>query len=206
MKFTHKYVYPAVTFIIIYTFGFVIFGAGATVAEYAHAYLGYLFPSLFPTYSPITEKELYQGIVKGITTAGVFISLWIINYISMRFDNKKFEMMIKRTEGLYRIKDGLGIYLRELWWSDVISAIAVPVLLTATAYLIPNIEMTTIPIINMFIELLYIFLWLGGTMREFYSPITAVIIVALFSAVSRILVVPGALKRWRAMWLSGDVS
>ena len=206
MRFKHKYVDPAVIYFLIYIFGIILLVAGTVIARYAHTYMNFLLPDIFPTFSPVSEKELYRKYLIAIDIIGVFIALFLINVLAMLFDNKKFELIISRTDGQYTIKGGLEIYVNEFLISDIISTVALPTVLAISAYLIPEIPLTKIPIVNLLIRIAESFFWLGNTMEGFAKIFVCIPIIIVFSCVARMITVPIMLRRWRAAWLSGSIS
>lgn len=206
MRFKNKYVDPALIYLLVYIFGFVLFSVGTVMARYLYAYMNSLLPSLFPIFSPVSEKEEYASYLKLLDTLGVAVAVFLINYFTMIFDNKKFELMISRTEGQYRIAEGLKIYGREFIISDLVSAVVLPLILLVTPYFIPNIPETETPIINILIMILDSFFLLGNTMEANFGIFTTIILTAVFSIASRVILIPHMLKKWRAAWLSGSMA
>lgn len=202
MRFRHRYIDPIMIYLLVYIFGIVLFSVGTTLARYLYEYMNHLVPSVFPLFSPVSEKEGYDAYLKLIDVVGIFAAVFLINLFAMSFDNKKFELMVSRTDGQYTVREGLVIYVREFLRSDAISAVLFPAALTLAPYLIPKIPKTEKPIINLLIDLLERFFWLGNTAKEYFGLFMGLMIVALFSVISRALLIPHILKRWRAAWLS----
>ena len=205
MKFKRKYINPAVIYLVVYIFGFVIFALGTAIARYSYAYLNHLLPSAFPIFSPVSEKDDYADYLKLLDIAGISIAILIINYIAMRFDNDKFEFIISKTDGQYTVVEGTEIYVREFAVSDIISAVLLPIVLTSVAYFIPNDLQTDTPIVNLLIGILNNFLWLGNTVESYFKIHVGIFLILVISVASRALLTTGILKRWRAAWLSGSM-
>jgi hypothetical protein len=205
VQFKRKYINPAVIYLVVYIFGFVIFASGTAIARYSYAYLNYLLPSAFPIFSPVSEKDGYAAYLKLLDIAGISIAILIINYIAMRFDNDKFEFIISKTDGQYTVVEGTKIYVREFAVSDIISAVLFPIVLTSAAYFIPNDLQTDTPIVNLLIGILNNLLWLGNTVESYFKIHVGILLILVISAASRAILTTGILKRWRAAWLSGSM-
>ena len=205
MRFKYKYIYPIAIFLLVYLFGTLIFSLGTVVANYGYSYMNYLFPRVFPTFSPISEKAEYEKYLCLVSTVGMLISYVIINFFSIRFDNKKFELVVSKTDGQYTVLEGMRLYLSEFLISDVISFVILPLVLVIPSYAIPKIEQTTVPVVNLLIAILDYLLWMSNAFKEYYSLTVALPIALVFAVIARLTVIPGALKHWRGAWLSGSI-
>ena len=90
--------------------------------------------------------------------------------------------------------DGIKLYFKEFWISDVITALILPAVIVIATYFIPD------KMLGYFALILPG--WLGYHMRQMYELIPAIILVAFFSFLGRILAIPLTVKSWRAAWLS----
>lgn len=205
MSFGRKYITPILTYLLVYVFGFVFIFVGGALSRYAYAYMNYLFPRLFPIFSAVSEKESYERYLTLLCALGVFVAIWLVNYFTLRLDNVKFELMIRRTDGFYTIAEGFPIYLQEFGISELISGILLPTLLVIPPYFIPELGVQSIPVVGFLVFLLENLLWLGYSLKEYFGIAEALLLVLLFSLISRVALIPGNLKRWRASWLSGSV-
>ena len=203
MRFSKKYLNPIWIYLIVYAFGFVSVSIGNAVARYAYAYMNYLFPKVFPLFSAVSEKEGYHKYLMLLCALGVFIAIFITNYLALRIDNAKFELMIKKTDGQYTLTDGAKLFFGEFGISELIVTLVLPLILVIPPFFIPEIDVQTIPIAGLLIDIMEKLLWLGYTLREYFSIVNAIALVLIFSLVARAAVIPGALKKWRASWLSG---
>ena len=206
MSLKKKYLYSIFTYSVIYIFGFVFIALGTSCARYLYAYMNYLFPRVFPLFSAVSEKEEYAKYLMLIASVGIFTAIWIINFFALRLDNSKFELMIKRTDGLYTVKDGIKIYLGEFGISEVISGVLLPLILVIPPFFIPEFGVQSVPVVGFLIMLMEKLLWLGYAFKEYFSIGEALLLVAVFSSLSRAALIPGALKHWRASWLSGAIT
>lgn len=194
MKLRHRYLSPMIIFLAVYLFGLLIFGFSTEAVEWIYNYLNHLLPDVFPLYNPIYDPEAYDELNKNITVIGMFLALFLINFIALRLDNKKYERIISLTDGQYLIKDGIRLYFKEFFISDIIVALILPVLITTGTYFIPDKALGYFALI--------LPSWLGYNMRLLYGLIPSIFIVAVFSFVGRMLAIPLTVKSWRAAWLS----
>ena len=194
MKLRHRYLSPIITFLIVYLFGLLIFGFSTEAVEWIYNYLNHLLPNVFPLYNPIYDPQAYAKLNKAITVVGMFVALFLINLIALRLENKKYERIISLTEGQYLIKDGVKLYLKEFFVSDIITAVILPVVIVTATYFIPDKALGYFGLI--------LPSWLGYNMRLLYGLIPSIFIVAGFSFVGRMLAIPLTVKSWRAAWLS----
>ena len=196
MNIKHKYVEPVLIFLTVYIFNVVLFKCGELLFIYAYNYLTETLPHLVKTVSPIHSPDEYELYLKASVSVAAFIGLWLINYVSLRLDNKKFEYVITKTDGQYRMTEGLSLYFREFLASDAIAST-----LMISAFVIPA---AFIPEKLMDRGLVYIFK-LGEMLIGYYGIVGAVIIAVIFSLATRLISVPLCLRTWRALWLSGSV-
>ena len=194
MKLRHKFLNPIAVYFIVYVFGLWLLGFSLEAVEWVYAYLNHLMPETFPLYNPIYDPEAHARLNRILTVIGMFAVLFLINFISLKVDNKKYERIIILTDGQYLIHEGVRLYFKEFWISDIISALILPALLVIPPYFIPENVLGKFGLI--------VFTWLGYHMSKLYSLIPAIFIVAIFSFVGRLLAIRGAVKSWRAAWLS----
>ena len=194
MKLRHKYLNPIIVFLIVYLFGLLLFGVSREAVKWVYTYLNHLLPSAFPLYNPIYDPEAYAKLNKTFSVVGIFVALFLINFIALKLENKKYERIISLTDGQYVMWDGIKLYFKEFWISDVITALILPAVIVIATYFIPD------KMLGYFALILPG--WLGYHMRQMYELIPAIILVAFFSFLGRILAIPLTVKSWRAAWLS----
>ena len=197
MKLRHRYLNPIGVFLIVYMFGLLLFGFSCEAVEWIYTYLNHLFPRIFPVYSIILEKEEYYKLLRIQTLIGLFLSLFLIHFISLKLENKKYERLTGLTDGKYPLKEGIRLYFDEFLLTDAITAALVPAIIVIPSYFISDKLMGYFG--------LAIPNWLGYSLRAHCGVgaiIPAVLIAALFSFAGRILAIPLTVKSWRAAWLS----
>jgi hypothetical protein len=196
MSIKHKYVEPVLIFLAVYLFSYLFCQCGELLFIYSYNYLAEVVPSVVQTVNPIHTPDEYELYLRSIATVGALVGTFLINYISLRLDNVKFEHVITETDGQYTMREGLALYFREFLRSDVIASTLPIALLVAGAYFIPE---------KLLDRGLIILFKPGASLIEFYGIVGSVIIAVIFSLLTRIASIPLALRTWRALWLSGSV-
>ena len=194
MKPRHKYVNPLIIFLCVFIFGLFIFGASAIAVKWGHAYLSHLFPNVFPTYNQIHDPASYQRLERIKDVIAIFLSLLIINFISLRIDNRKYERIALITEGQYLIKDGIKLYFKEFFRSDLIISTVIPAVLVIPAYLLSEDALGYFGLI--------FWNWLGYRFCTLMGLLPAMLLAASFSFVGRMILIPHCVKAWRSAWLT----
>ena len=194
MKQRHKYLNPIILYVCVFIFGLFIFGFSAIAIKWGHAYLSHLFPRIFPTYNQIQDPESYQRLERIKEVIAIFLSLLIINFISLRIDNRKYERIAVLTEGQYLIKDGIRLYFKEFFKSDVIASTVIPAAFVIPAYLLSEDALGYFGLI--------FWNWLGYQFSTLMGLIPAMLLAAAFSFIGRMAVIPHCVKVWRSAWLT----
>ena len=196
MSIRHKYVDPVLLFLGVYAFHFLINKCTELIFIYGYTYLADVLPELVKTHNPISDPDKYTLYLKAVATFGAIACIGIINYISIRLDNKRFELIISKTDGKYEIKDALRIYFMEFFESDLLAASLPLAIFVTSAYFIPE---------KLLDKGLILIFHLGASLTEYYGLVNALILSIVASIITRMICAPLALRTWRALWLSGSV-
>lgn len=194
MKRKRRHFNPVLLFLCVYIFGLFICAACSGAINWTYAYLNHLLPRVFPIHNKIYAPEAYARLerIKGILA--IFLSLLVINLIALRIDNKKYERISLVTEGQYLVWDGIKIYFKEFFKSDLLISTLAPALLIIPAYLLSDDALGHFGLI--------VWNWLGYNMKSVCSLFPAMLTVAVFSFVGRMIAIPHCVKAWRAAWLT----
>ena len=138
MKRKHKYLNPIGAFMVVYLFGYFLFNLSKTIVSSIYSYLNYLFPGTFKVYNVIHHPDQYAKLEKTLSLVSIFVVLFLINYIALRLENKKYERIISLTEGQYLLKDGITLYFKEFFISDIITSAIIPCVLVIPAFFISD--------------------------------------------------------------------
>ena len=123
-------------------------------------------------------------------------SVFLISYLTGLFDNGRYESVISKTDGLFKIKDELARYFKSNIASDIIAA-AIPGLIF--------IPLTLPAYSEIFLDYFGDFLAPHFHLTSAFSPFGAYFVVFITALAARLTVMPFALKRYRALWLTSFV-
>ncbi len=152
------------------------------------------FGTVFPLFSPISNSQKYKLWYDALSFIAFTISLFISTYLSVRFDNRKNEKIISRTDGLYTVGEAMPLYLRELYVHDILGSVICPLLIFIPTALLPEW------FFDKDFSLILTFSRLAcDTLGVPLATLACSLTLMIFHLPSAAL----ALKRWRAAWLTG---
>ena len=154
------------------------------------------FPDAFPLYNPVFEKKKYETFTLVMAYVSVCLMFVFTVYICQRFNNDRFEYIISKTDGLYKISDVLKTYVSKFALSDVISSIITAAVFTVPIYFIPRGFFTASTFL---VDLLTPF----RTIVDGSGIWTCVICSAVAIIAAHAVTLPFILKFYRAKWLTG---
>ncbi len=196
MGFVRKYLAPFGVYFLLFLAGYITTFVTKYIPPIIYDYLCFHFPSVFVSYSPISQPEEYAVVEKWLAVASVAMGIFIVGYIALRVDNKRFEYIIRKTEGFYRLPYGIKLWLREFLLPDIIVTLLLPLLFAIPPYFIPERAMdlgANIPF------------WAADMLMEHMGMLECALTLSLTSLISRIVVIPHTLLVWRANWLTASV-
>ena len=183
-------------FFLLFLLGFIATELTVIVIKAIYSELNRISAVRFPIYSIVTEKDSYMAQELSFNFFAAAISIFIINYIAIAFDNEKMEYIINKTDGFYTVANGARLYFGSYLFCDIAVGITavVPTLILSTFDLPEKLaRLDTYHRIICAIPIAF-------TDKFGFIP-GAVILIAL-SVISRVAVVFSCLRRWRALWLS----
>ena len=185
-----KYFNSWLRYFCFYTPSFIVF---MLINDVMRELLCEAFPRLFPTYNPVTQKELFLSASQNTALVTAFICVFLATYAAVCFDSIRYERVISRTDGFYRIKSALPNYLYDFIGADVVSSALSPLpLLLLTLFSFPeSITKQTDKLLA-----------LTGAFTEKFGIAIGFFVLFLFSLASRLIIAPIALRRFRGMWLA----
>ncbi len=193
-----KYLKKTYSLMLWMMLGIIVAVPMQTVVGELYRFLGGFLPSLFPTFDFTTERDLYYMLSDALMLASLAATIYTVTYLSMQRNNDRFEFMISKTDGFYKVKEVLKTYIDNFLLSDLLASLFVGVVFTLPFIFIPE----------QFIER-------GSLVSTLFSPYkTATLALGnvggvLFGVgalvVSHLISIPLALKYYRAKWLSGFV-
>lgn len=173
-------------------FGAVFFSLAHQVYEILYKWM----PDTFPLYGAVTQKEQYRALNLTLSIIAMLANLFLVTYLSARFNNDRFEFIISKTDGFYKIPDILRTYVYNFGISDLISSIICGAIFSIPVYFIPERFFSAG---NVIVELLS----LSRTLAvELGAPLASILTI-LGLILSHATTLPLALKFYRAKWLTG---
>ena len=157
------------------------------------------FPGFLPDYSFVNEREKYEQLHRILKMISAVIAAIFISYLSVRYDNERFEYMITKTEGMYTLREGIALWYPRYVRYDLLVSVIIPLLAVI-------LESRVIPLLTFLPEsakdLLYLPLSLSSAFLALFGEVWSIVILFLVIYASRLLAGLRALDRFRVVWLS----
>lgn len=190
-----KYVRTTLGLILWMLLGSLIGILVSTTVSELYRFLNDVLPSVFPSYDIGSGDKLFDTLYTSLWFVSLVITLFITVYLSARYDNFKFELIITKTEGLYKICDFLPTYINIFGKSDLCASMVNGIIYTVPFAFIP---MPFIKNESFLAKLAEPYKMMSEGFGYVISPIVMVIIIALCYCAT----VPLVLKYYRARWFS----
>ena len=195
-KYTYSILYGLATLICSY----LAFALTGLVSFWVWEALTEWFPSVFHDYSPVLEVKEYQRATHTVSVIGTVLAIFLTSLIVTRLDNGRDEMIIKKTEGFYRIPEIMPFYYKTYALPDLVSSLvntAVISTLIISSYLISTDE------VNAFTNAVKGFRSFHiGVLYDGENHVIFVLAVFLLFYLSKLIAGIHGLKKWRSAWLS----
>lgn len=195
-----KYTYSVLYGLAILFFSYVAFVLTGLICYWVWEALTEWFPSVFPDYSPVLEAKEYSNVTHTVSVIGTVLAIFITTLIVTRLDNGRDELIIKKTEGFYRLPEIMPFYYKTYALPDLVSSLVNTAIISGlviSAYYIDVEE------VNAFTNAVKSFrsFHIGGLYDGEYPVLFVIGVFALFY-ISRLVAGIHGLKRWRSAWLS----
>lgn len=177
-----------------------LFFAVESLIRMLYSELHMQFGDRFPTYSPITDKEKYIELENKLSLYASIAVFIILSIIATVFDNERYEHMIKETDGLYTVKNGIRIYSKRYALSDIVASLVaiLPFFLLALI----RFPKTNARFLLAFEEWLTGFLVCHLSFINNFGFVCGYLIAAAIIFTAKIPSAIIGLRRWRGLWLS----
>lgn len=169
-------------------------GTSTAVSE-LYRLLNELMPNAFPSYDVTSNATFFDTLYTSLWLISLTITLFITVYLSLRYDNFKFEKIITKTDGLYEIRDFLPTYINIFALTDIVSTVLCGVIFTIPFSFIP---MQFIKHESFLAKLTEPYKLLSECFGIAFAPIVMTVLIAL----AYLAAIPLALKYYRAKWFS----
>ena len=195
-----KYAHSILRYFVIYALGFIPFYIVGALSDVIYGILSDKIPAVFPSYNALTDKVKFLSLQSTLALISAAITVFILTFFAVTYDNERYEFMIAETDGLYKLRDGGRIYASRYLGADAVCAALVPV---------PFFALTLISFPEDSIKALRV---LRDALDTICLPTSAFcnklgllvgLVIAVFtSLLARIPAGYMSLRRWRGLWLS----
>ncbi len=191
-----KYFWPCLKYSLIYLFLPLVFSICSRYFLSFYKSLAESFPAFFKFYSQVLEKELYEEMVLKIEVICCLLIVAVMSYIPSIFENRRYEEIISRTDGCYKIKDELLPYIKENLAGDIIASSLIQALF---------IPIATITLPEKLSRIISPYLTPHTVLISALGAVGAYFTILSVSLLARLIAAPHALLRYRALWLTSFV-
>ena len=195
-----KYVHSLSRYFLIYALGFIPFYLFNSLIDVIYNILSDKAPGIFPSYNALTERESLLSLEATLALVASLFTVFVLTVLTVKYDNERYERIISETDGLYRLREGCALYVKNYLIADVICAILVPIPFFALGYVsFPDGSARALRMLEDAI----------GTLTSPSAAFTdklgtwlGIAAAMLTSLISRLPACYMGLKRWRGLWLS----
>lgn len=191
-----KYFRNAVRYFLVYLFLPLVFFLTTVLVDIVYAALFEIAPSVIPSYDRVLEKEEYLAFTRIMMAISALLAVFFVSFVTGIYDNARYEDVITKTDGLFKIKDELPSYFKRTVASDLIAISLSPALF---------IPLTVPSYPKKFLEYFGSYLAPHLRLAEVFAPLGAYFMIFAVAFVARLLAMPKALDRYRALWLTSFV-
>ena len=155
-----------------------------------------LAPNIVPQYNQVLEKEEYEAFSKFMSMLASLLAVFSLSFTTGVFDNARYEDVITKTDGLFKMRDELVPYFKYSLPQDLIAS-AIP-----QAFFIP---LTIINYSKKFLKYFGGYLAPHIHLASFFTPVGTYFAIFSAAILGRIAAMPLCLSRSRALWLTSFV-
>ena len=181
---------------MVYLFLPLFFILTSALLDFLYAAAFEISPNLLPKYDRVLEKEKYLEFSRIMNFIAALLSVFFVGYVTAVYDNARYEDVITKTSGLYKIPKLLPSYFKGNVISDVLASALAPAAFIALT--LPSYTEKAL-------EYFGIFLLPHLHVRVLFSPSMAYFLLFATLLFGRILAMPRALSRFRSTWLASFV-
>ena len=196
MKATKRFIESPICYLFSYLLLPAIYTAVSLLVNTVYGVLTINLPEHFKYYSMITEPEEYATCQAVLMMVGMVLTLYLVQKFYFFLDNSRFEYMIVKTEGMYTMPEGLGLYYRSFLIDDIVTCALISAVLYFPALYIPE------RIMDYGLDLLF---YPAEIMRGHLGDVWGFVLLVLIAILTRLVESVSAVKSYRANWLSGSI-
>ena len=189
-----------IRYFIFYALSFAAFSVLRMILGNIVSLISLYYPNVLPDINEISEPEKYERFEQLLSFITGMLTLLLPAYISIAYDNERFEYIISKTDGFYKISEGAKLYFPKYFLPDTIASIIAPIPIFALKFIpIPNERRRIIKLIG---DTLDSFLSFSNSFTNYLGEIFGIALLILIPIILKLIFAYPALKRWRAIWLS----
>ena len=185
-----------VRYAIVYLFLPLVFFAASAFVNILYSALLEIAPNIIPEYNKVLEKEKYEAFLRVMNGISSLLSVFLISLITGVYDNARYEFVITKTDGLFKIPDEIAPYFKRNFPSDLI-AVTLPG--------IPFVLLTLPEYSKKFLDYFGGYLAPHFALTEVFGTVGAYFAILSVALIARIIAMPMALRRYRSLWLTSFI-
>ena len=196
MKLRYKYFGSGAILLALMLLGSVAYILSSYVTRGVFMLLCEELPEIFSSKSEIADPDGYRVQSGVMLIFDLFLSLLLVNYLSLRLDNKRYERIISLTDGRYTMREGLSLYFSEFALSDALLPLV----------LVPLVSLSLLPIPRgtLLFDIVELPLRLGYLSLDRFGIVKGLFVLYILTVLTRLVAATLALNRWRAAWLCAE--
>ncbi len=181
---------------MVYLFLPLIYLLTTALVDIVYSALLEIAPNLVPSYDRVLEKEEYQAFARAMNAISALLAVFLVSFVTGIYDNARYEDVVTKTDGLFKLRDELPSYFKRTLPSDLIAVSLAP------AVFVP-LTIPTYP--KKFLEYFGTYLAPHLRLAELLTPLGTYFMIFAVALIARVLAMPKALDRYRALWLTSFV-
>lgn len=160
-----------------------------------YRFLGEFMPSVFPSYDIKSGDAFFDSLYTSLWFVSLSATVFVSVYLSLRYDNERFEYIITKTDGIYRMPAFLPAYVKMYAMHDISASLLSGLIFTVPFFFVP---MQFIKNESLLANLAEPYKLMGECFGYILSPIVMILMIMLCYVAST----PLSLKYYRARWFS----
>ena len=194
------YIRAIIRYFCFYSLAFFAFMLLEMLIHNIYSLLSLYYPDAVPRYDEITSPEDYARLSKAISLLSSVFSIVAASFVSTHFDNERFEHIITKTDGFYKVSEGTALYLKRYLLPDSVASVLAPI----PTFFLGFIALPERPrgLIKYLIGFFENFVSMTGALTGALGLVLGLFTAIFIGFLSKLILAPYAALRYRARWLS----
>ena len=174
---------------------FVFYFIHGIFADGIYPALAKLLPDVLPIYNAVSEKEAYHELRATLALYSGILAVFAVEYFAGAIANERFEFMIRKTDGMYLVREGARLYFPRYALPDLFATLLTVAAFHTAAFFIPAEirEKFLLGFFDMSAAYATRIGLIGGILLHGAAYFTATLLSGL-----------RAIDKWRGKWLSAS--